>query len=241
MHVDVLEAVASTGIPLTVLSVDPHSLGSGELGTLLPGFLASTSSVLRFSFTNVNIDVDGSEAEGQLFAKDNYSLLKSVLASATALRHLELELRRNRGLRSNSQLTTELLKPHWHPMLSSLNLSTLAVTEVTLLNALVSWGRTLMVVQFNGVFMCGVKGEGWSDALMSLTTMPKLCEIRLFVIQDDGNVPGHSIVDLRHLKHGETTHCSYVNGKMHNNIILRTRDEVKVGLQQLLEGELKYY
>jgi hypothetical protein len=240
VHTDVLEAVASSNIALIHLSIDLDSLHFAESSTLLPGLLSSTSSLISFCFTHSKKD-DGSEARRELLVAERYSVLRSVLRSANALIDLTLGFARHKGLQSLLQLTSGLLVASMHPRLQSLCLAELAVTEESLLRALAGWGRRLRRIGFYTVYLSKVRGEGWSDVLGMLTTMPRLCETRLFMLYAGGHAATRAFVDLQHLKSGEAFQSCVIDHRPHSITSFRNRDEVTAGLQELLGGGLKYY
>jgi len=160
VHIHVIKTVASLGISLNSLAIDVDSLGAGKPAALLPALSKCTSSLAGFSFTNTNTDIDGSNLRTRLLARDKYSLLRSVIGSATSLRDLALDFMRDDDLQIQTRLTSELVVASRHPMLQSLDLNALAITQVTLLNALTSWAGQLEEIQFHGVVLGDVEGEG---------------------------------------------------------------------------------
>lgn len=245
VQVDVLEAVASLAVALNTLAIDVDSLGTlgvGEPATLLPGLLTCSSSLTEFAFTNTRCDMDDSEAEDQLFTKDKYNLLRGVLGSATALLDLTLDFVRDKDLEGHTQITSELIAANRYPMLQSLCLNALAITQVTLSNALTSWAGQLVVVQLHGLFLCDVEGEGWLDVLRTFTLMPKLRDSRLYFLSEGLLYdPAHRLVDLRHLKKGQRPKYLDIEDENHKYLVWNTRDNVGAGLQELLEVGLKYH
>lgn len=95
VHAKVLEAVATLGIALTTLTLDPTTLTSAEIGPLESGLSACTSSLVNFCFSIVNdTKVD---AESHLRVSRRSHLLPSMLGSANALRELTLILGHHSG------------------------------------------------------------------------------------------------------------------------------------------------
>lgn len=126
-------------------------------------------------------------------------------------------------------------------MLQSLALNALAVSERVILDALADWGGQLEKVTLSLVYLIDVEGEGWSDVLRTLAALPKLCHVSFYCLQGGRNNPHPDAVDLRNLKHGQTT-FSWTNNtfRTYNNVIF-CNDEVAAGLRELLHGGLKYY
>ena len=241
VHIHVIKTVASLGISLNSLAIDVDSLGAGKPTTLLPALSKCTSSLAGFSFTNTNIDIDGSKLRNRLLARDRYSLLRSVVGSATSLRELALDFMREDDLQSQLQLTSELVVASRHPMLQSLDLSALAITQVTLLNALTSWAGQLEEIGFHAVVLDDVEGEGWSDVLRTFTSMPKLRGAKLSLLSEGMDALHHRVVDLRHLKKGQRFIQFDKEEDEHEYLLWITTDNVVAGLQELLEVGLKYH
>ena len=233
MHSEVLEAVAFLGTPLASLSVDPNGLQARDLHALKLGLSACTSSLVKFCFANVR--PDGFEIETQVLDRSRYCLLHSALGSTNSLRDLVLDFGHHRDTRGILKLTSELLVASSHPMLRSL-----AVAERTLLKALAIWGGQLQLIHFTVVDLRSIEGEGWSDVLRALTTMPKLRETRLYELYARRNTLARSFVDLRNLKHGQKSSFRSDDRGTHNDVRLR-KGEVAAGLQELLAGGLKYH
>ena len=241
VHIDVIETVASLGIALDKSSLDVDSLGASDSGNLLQGLLTCVSSLTDFNFTNTNVDIAGAEAVDQLFARDTYSLLRSVVRSATSLRDLALDFMRDDDMESLTHITNELVVAKRHPMLRSLCLNALAINEVALLNALTSWAGQLEEIQFHAVVLSDVEGEGWSDVLRKFTLMPKLHDSRLLLLSEAIYLPGQRIVDLRHLEKGQKPEYIDMEKVEPKYLIWNNRANVVAGLQELLEVGLKYY
>jgi hypothetical protein len=237
VHAKVLVAVAVLCTPLTGLTVDPTTLNSGELETMQSGLSACASSLVRFYFGDTN--VTEAEATSRLLVGRRSSLLRSVLGSANALRHLKLNLHHNRTRCGMEGLTSELLLTSPYPMLQSLTLASLAVTEETMLNALANWGGQLVKVDFRVVHLTDIEGEGWSDVFRTLAVLPQLCDVTFSALHGRRNAADHIFVDLRNLKHGQTTFFQVSTLRTHNNVVF-CKDELAAGLQELLEGGLKY-
>jgi hypothetical protein len=233
VHAEALEAVASLGIALTGLTLGSNTLESGDFSTLLSGLSACTPSLGNFWF--VNSRAARREVESRILTRESCSLLQSALGSANALRHLKLDFGRLWRSRNIQTLTSELLVTSAHPMLQSLSLNFLLVTERTLLKALADWGGQLEKVTFRVVYLADIAGEGWSDVLKMLATMPNLHKTRLFWLYSR-----HGFVDLRNLKHGEIkTFCGGDRGLL-SDVVFRG-DEVVAGLHELLQRGLGYY
>lgn len=241
VRVDVLEAVASLGIALDNFAIDVDSLAAADPANLLPGLLTCTSSLSEFSFSNSSIDIDGFEAEDQLFPRDRFSLLRSVLGSATALRDLALDFVRDKDLQSHMQFSSELVVANHHPMLQFLCLNAIAITQVTLSNALTSWAGQLKVIQLHGVYLCEVEGEGWLDVLRTFTLMPKLRDSRLYALREGIADPDYRTVDLRHLEKVQRLKYAETENEEHKYLTWNNRENVVAGLQELLEVGLKYH
>lgn len=241
VHIDVIATVASLGIALDKLSLDVDSLGTRNSGNLLPGLLTCASSLTDFNFTNTNVDIAGAEAVDQLFARDRYSLLRSVVRSATSLRELALDFMRDDDMESLTHITSELVVANQNHMLRSLCLNALAINEVALLNALTGWAGQLEEIQFHAVVLSDVEGEGWSDVLRTFTLMPKLRNSRLFLLSEGIYLPGHRLVDLRHLEKGRKPEYFDTEKVEPKYLIWNNRANVVAGLQELLEVGLKYY
>lgn len=139
------------------------------------------------------------------------------------------------------QLTSELLVASLHPMLQSLSLGSIAVTEGTLLRALASWDGQLKRVTFHAVYLVDMEGNGWLDVLRTVATMPRLHETRLYVLYMKSITHVRLYVDLRHVKHGQVGDFHVADHRTHNSVVFRNRNEVTAGLRELLEGGLEYY
>jgi hypothetical protein len=197
VHARVLEAVAALGTPLTGLTLDPATLDSAELGSMQSGLSACASSLAKFCFGGFN--KNRADAENRPFANRRPSLLPSMLSSANALRELTLILGHPRD-RWVGGLTSGPLLANSYPMLQSLTLGTLAVSGRTILGALADWGGQLEKVNFRAVHLTNVNGEGWSDVLRALATLPKLNEARFCILIERRINSAPIFVDLRNLK-----------------------------------------
>jgi hypothetical protein len=238
VHANVLEAVALLGTPLTNLAVDPITLSSRDFETMQSGLSSCASSLVKFCFGDTNVTETG--ATSRFLVSERAFLLRSMLGSASTLRHLTLNLRHNSNRWGMEGLTSELLLTNSYPMMQSLTLASLAVTEKTILNAVSDWGGQLEKVDFRVVHLTGIEGEGWSDVLRKLAALPKLCDVAFFALHGRRDTARHIFVDLRNLKHGQTTFSQAGTLRTHNNVLF-SKGSVAVGLQELLQGGLKYH
>ena len=242
VHVQVFEAVADLGVALTSLTVDPTTLNAGNFGTLESRLPTYVSSLVKFCFGITN--TIGAEAERQLPVGRIDHLLPRVLGSANDIRDLTLNFNSDHPIYIlGKTLTFELLRTNSYPMLQSLSLSALSIPERMILNALADWGGQLEKVKLSRVYLIDVEGEGWSDVLRALAALPKLCQVSLYILRGGRNNPNPDAVDLRNLKHGQTT-SPKINRKgplkTHNHVLF-CNDEVAAGLRELLQRGLKYF
>jgi hypothetical protein len=115
----------------------------------------------------------------------------------------------------------------------------LLLPKKTILNALSDWRGQLGKVDFRVVQLTGIERDGWSDVLRALAVMPKLCDVAFFALHGRRDTARHIFVDLRNLKQGQTTFSQGGTPRTHNNVLF-SKDEVAAGLQELLQGGLKY-
>jgi hypothetical protein len=238
VHADVLQAVSSVGTAVTCLFVDSNGLGSVEI----PGISRSTSTLRRLRFANPYVaETEDDETIDQHFQEGGYGLLRSVLGSTSVLLELELNLKHDMNLPRVLQITSELLVARSHPRLRKFRLQSLAITQGTLLTALTKWGKELRKVRFANVCLTDVEGEGWLEVLRTLSTMPKLREVRLEHIYFLRNNAYRNHVDFGHLTRGHIR-CYNVEGrKRYEDVAFWHKTAVKKGLQELLRVGLRYY
>lgn len=241
VHANVLVAVASLGIRLSNFYV--HSSILGKLEKLLPELLTCTSDMVGFAFSNNKIHgVNDNSEDGNVDpASEMYSMLRTLLASADNLRKLGPNFSGFRSPDSILQLTSELLLAGLHPMLHSLELMALTVSEATLLKAFSSWSGQLEKLVLTGVYLWGVEEGVWADVMRTLTAMPRLRETCFYILYSMYGTPPVFFVDFGHLKCGQVMAYHKRGSKMLKKISFRDDNEVATGLQELLGGDGSKY
>ena len=240
VHAEVLGVVVSLGIALSSLAVAPNTLASGDFDTLQSGLPACSSSLVKLCFVPANPARNETDISPLGLAFPGYHVLQSVLSSANALRDLTLDFGHDWTRRPTPSLTPHLLASTSHPLLQSLCLRALVITEKDLLELLAGWAGQLEKINFRRVYLMRIAREGWSDVLRTLATMPQLQETRLCLLDGRRDPSFRTVVNLRKLQHGEIMHSHTGVRGTYNDIIFRG-EEVKAGLHELLERGLEYH
>ena len=229
------------------------SLSHGSISTLddvvkhlLPALQQSASKLERFEF----VPTRGSEdllTRGSITPHElKLRLMYRVLRSAEKLWGLELSLRRFTLLTHASGIITTALNSTVSNNIRRFVLQSAKAVEEILLKALSQWAPKLVELELGDVRPTFVH-EGWTPILQLIATMPKLEFLTLWEMGEmrDTTSLDMVVISMNHLVKGSKRSMiartsTGLQESDRSGRYYRGRDEVSLGLEELLAGRLRY-
>jgi hypothetical protein len=211
-----------------------------------PELLQSVSNLFSFGF----VPARGGETRVTQLSSTPYELrvrvMNQLLQSAPNLRHLDLCLDKFALLGESSTIAKHALRSTVSNKIERFVLRSARVSEKVLLKALSRWAPTLMELELGEISLTFVR-DGWLPILQLISTMPKLKCLHLWEMGEKRLVTAWDLVviSMDHLAEGRksTLNVRTLRDPLGSGRCCRQysgRDEVLLGLGELLAGHLRY-